>query len=105
MESREHDLHDGGANRSGNGRGFHVEVDGHEVYAFRGVSVRMEPVALALGPLGSPPALLVGLVVLAVILLVGRVVMAVAWRLVLIALAAVVVLWVLGLLGFQTGIL
>lgn len=59
----------------------------------------------SLGPLAEPPALLVGLALLAAILLVGRVLMAIAWRLVLLALAAVVVLWVLGMLGFQTGLL
>ena len=63
-------------------------------------------VALAqgLGPFASPPGLLVGLAVLAVVLLVGRVVLALAWRLVLLAIAAVAVLWLLGMLGFQTGL-
>ena len=60
--------------------------------------------AQGLGPFASPPGLLVGLVVLAVVLLVGRVVLALAWRLVLIAIAAVAVLWLLGMLGFQTGV-
>lgn len=59
----------------------------------------------SLGPLAEPPTILIGLVLLAAILIVGRVVMAIAWRLVLIAIAAVLVLWSLGLLGFQTGIL
>jgi hypothetical protein len=54
---------------------------------------------LQLGPLGSPPALLVGLVLLALVVLVGRVVLAVAWRLVVIALVVVAVLWILGTLG------
>lgn len=62
-------------------------------------------VAQGLGPLASPPALLVGLVILAIILLVGRIVMALAWRLVVIAVIAVATLWILGILGFQTGIL
>ena len=61
----------------------------------------LSTIALQLGPLGSPPALVVGLVVLAAIVLVGRVVLAVAWRLVLIALAIATVLWVLGVLGFS----
>ena len=52
---------------------------------------------LQFGALGSPPALLVGLVALAVVLLVGRVVMKVAWRLVLIGIVVVAVLWVLGI--------
>ncbi len=57
---------------------------------------------LQLGPLGSPPALLVALVVLAAIILVGRFVLAVAWRLVLIALAVAAALWVLAGLGLET---
>ncbi|MFC7019626.1 MULTISPECIES: hypothetical protein [Haloarcula] len=56
---------------------------------------------LQLGQFTSPPALLVGLVALAVVLLVGRVVMKVAWRLVVLAIIAVAALWVLGILGFQ----
>lgn len=59
----------------------------------------------SLGPLAEPPGLLVGLVLLAAILIVGRIFMAIAWRVLLIAIAAVVVLWVLSMLGFQTGIL
>ena len=59
---------------------------------------------LQLGPLGSPPGILVALVVLAVIVLVGRFLLALAWRLVLIALVVVGVLWVLAGLGFQTGL-
>jgi len=60
--------------------------------------------ALQSGSLTSPPALLVGVAVLAVIILVGRIVMKVAWRLVLIALIALATLWILGILGFQTGV-
>jgi hypothetical protein len=60
---------------------------------------------LQASPLTSPPALLVGLVVLAVIMLVGRVLLALAWRLVVIAAIAVAVLWILGILGFETGLL
>jgi len=59
----------------------------------------------SLGPLADPPMLLVGLVLLAAILIVGRIVMAIAWRLLLVAIGVVVGLWVLGLLGFQFGIL
>lgn len=59
---------------------------------------------LQFGPLGSPPALLVALVILAAIVLVGRVVLAFAWRLVLIALLVAVVLWVLAGLGFEIGV-
>ncbi|KAA9398222.1 hypothetical protein Har1130_04810 [Haloarcula sp. CBA1130] len=55
---------------------------------------------LQLGSL-SPPAILVGLLAIAVVLLVGRLVMKVAWRLVIIAIIAVAVLWILGVLGFQ----
>ena len=60
---------------------------------------------LAAGPLTSPPALLVGLVVLAGIMLVGRILLALAWRLVVIAVIAVATLWILGVLGFETGLL
>jgi len=56
---------------------------------------------LQLGALSSPPALLAGLLLIAVVVLVGRLVLKVAWRLVIIAIIAVTVLWVLGLLGFQ----
>ncbi|WP_336337171.1 hypothetical protein [Haloarcula brevis] len=56
---------------------------------------------LQVGALPSPPAILVGLLAIAVVLLVGRFVMKVAWRLVILAIVAVAVLWLLGLLGFQ----
>ncbi|AQL43722.1 hypothetical protein BV210_13860 [Halorientalis sp. IM1011] len=49
-----------------------------------------------LGPLGSPPTLLFGLVALAVVLFVGRILLSLAWRLVLIAAVAVTVLWLVG---------
>ena len=55
---------------------------------------------LQLGAL-SPPSILVGLLAIAVVLLVGRLVLKVAWRLLIIAIIAVTVLWVLGILGFQ----
>jgi hypothetical protein len=51
------------------------------------------------GSLGSPPALLLGLLALAVVVFVGRVVLAIAWRLVIIALVVVAALWILGLVG------
>lgn len=56
--------------------------------------------ALGLGPLASPPGILVTLVVLAIIVFVGRFLMSLAWRLLLVAIAVVVVLWILGVLGF-----
>jgi len=55
---------------------------------------------LQLGGVGTLPAVLAGLVVLAIVLLVGRLVMKVAWRLVIIAIIAVGALWLLSLLGF-----
>lgn len=55
---------------------------------------------LQFGGFASPPALLAGLLLIAVVLLVGRLVMKVAWRLVIIAIIAVTVLWILGILGF-----
>lgn len=66
----------------------------------------MDPVTAVLqaDPLTSPPALLVGVAILAVVVLVGRVLMAVAWRLVIIALIALTTLWILGILGFEFGI-
>lgn len=59
---------------------------------------------LQAGPLTSPPALLLGVAALAVIILVGRFFLAMAWKLVIIALLALTVLWILGILGFETGI-
>ena len=56
------------------------------------------------GPLASPPALLVWVAVLLLVLLVGRVVLAVAWRVLLLVLAVLIVLWLLSLLGFRTGV-
>ncbi|WP_324663890.1 hypothetical protein [Haloarcula sediminis] len=55
---------------------------------------------LQLGGFGTLESLLIGLVLIAVVLLVGRLVMKVAWRLVIIAIIAVAVLWLLSLLGF-----
>lgn len=56
---------------------------------------------LQFGALSSPPVLLAGLLLVALTLLIGRFVMKVAWRLVIIAIIAVTVLWVLGALGFN----
>jgi len=56
---------------------------------------------LQLGSLGTVPMVLAGLVLLAIVLLVGRLVMKVAWRLVIIAIIGVGVVYVLGLLGFN----
>lgn len=56
---------------------------------------------LQLGGLGTLPAVLVGLAVLALVILVGRLVLKVAWRLVVLAAVAVGVLYVLGLFGIS----
>jgi len=76
---------------------------GHPTYTSSATSSGMYWL-LQFGPLGSPPALLVALVVLAAIVLVGRVVLAFAWRLVLVALVVAAALWVLAGLGFETGV-
>ena len=52
-----------------------------------------------LGPLGSPPALLLGLLALAAVIVVGRLLLSLAWKLVVIALVVVAALWVLGAIG------
>lgn len=52
-----------------------------------------------LGPLGSVPSVLLGLLALAAVILVGRFVLQVAWKLVLAALVVVGALWLLGLVG------
>jgi len=57
---------------------------------------------LQFGALTSPPSLLLGLIAVALVLLVGRFVMKVAWRLVILGIVAVAVLWLLGILGFGT---
>lgn len=66
---------------------------------------RLSGMLQALGPLGSAPSLLVGLVALAAVILIGRVVLKVAWKLVLIALLVVGVLWILGMVGMPLGVL
>jgi len=55
---------------------------------------------LQLGGIGTVPAVLAGLVVIAIVLLVGRLVMKIAWRLVIIGIIVVGTIWLLGLLGF-----
>lgn len=57
-----------------------------------------------LGPLASPPGILVWLVILAVVLILGRFVLALAWRLVVIAVIVLTILWLLGILGFEFGV-
>jgi hypothetical protein len=57
-----------------------------------------------LGPFGSPPGLLVWVVVLALIVLVGRFLLALAWKLVVIALIVLSMFWILGMLGFEFGV-
>jgi hypothetical protein len=61
----------------------------------------MTPSSLAVlgGPFTSIPGLVGTLLVLLVVIVVGRVVLSVAWRLVLIALAGSVALWLLGAVG------
>lgn len=56
-------------------------------------------VTLFVGPLASPPALLLMLVLLVIVLLVGRVLLALAWRVVFVALVVVFALWLLGMIG------
>lgn len=56
-------------------------------------------VAMSVGPLTSPPALIGMLLALLVVLLIGRFLIGLAWRLVVIALVVVAALWFIGLLG------
>ncbi|MFC6733307.1 hypothetical protein [Haladaptatus sp. DYSN1] len=53
-------------------------------------------IPLALEGFTSPPALLMTLVLLAAMVLVGRVLLHIAWKLLLLAIGAVAILWVLG---------
>ncbi|MFB6359700.1 MAG: hypothetical protein ABEH59_00090 [Halobacteriales archaeon] len=62
-------------------------------------------VSLFLGPFTAPPVLIGTLLLLLVVLVVGRVLIGLAWRLVLLALAVVVGLWVLGALGTVLNVL
>jgi len=55
---------------------------------------------LQLGGIGTVPALLAGLVLIAIVMVVARLVMKIAWRLVIIAIIAVGTIWLLGVLGF-----
>ncbi len=50
----------------------------------------------ALAGVGSPPAIVLGLVALAAVVLVGRLLLNVAWKLVTVALAVTTVLWMAG---------
>lgn len=63
-----------------------------------GYQARNRGPGMALG-IGSPPALLLGLVALLAVLLVGRFLLSLAWKLVVIALVVVGALWLLGLVG------
>lgn len=63
------------------------------------------PTLLQFGPLGSPPGILITLLVIAAVLVVGRVLMHLAWKLVIIGIVVVAGLWVLGALGFSLGVL
>lgn len=54
---------------------------------------------LFIGPFTSPVVLIGTLLVILLVLFVGRMIIGLAWRLVLVALVAVVGLWFLGVLG------
>jgi hypothetical protein len=69
------------------------------------VSTLPSSVILQLDALASPPGIVVTLILLAVVVLVGRFVLAWAWRLIWIAIGAIVVLWLLGVLGLNLGVL
>ncbi|MFB6187229.1 MAG: hypothetical protein ABEI86_10230 [Halobacteriaceae archaeon] len=62
-------------------------------------------IPLFLGPLTAPPVLIGVLIVILLILVVGRVLIGIAWKLVLIALAVVVGLWLLGAIGSVLNII
>jgi hypothetical protein len=53
----------------------------------------------ALGQLGSPLSILLGLIALAAVILIGRFILNVAWKLVMVALVVVSGLWFLGTVG------
>lgn len=65
--------------------------------------LQVATVLQGLEALGSPPALLLGLLALAAVVLVGRIVLNVAWKLVVIAVVVVGVLWLLGTIGLGPG--
>jgi hypothetical protein len=52
--------------------------------------------ALQAGPLTSPPGIIVFLILLVVVVLIARIVLKIAWKLALLAVAVLVVLWLLG---------
>lgn len=60
---------------------------------------------LLLGPFTAPPALIGTVIVLLLVLVVGRLLIGLAWRLVLIALAVIIGLWLLGALGTGFGLI
>ncbi|MDZ7700840.1 MAG: hypothetical protein U5J98_01545 [Halobacteriales archaeon] len=60
---------------------------------------------MLIGPFAAPSVLIGTLIVLLLILVVGRVLIGLAWRLVLIAFAVVVGLWLLGALGTGLNII
>ncbi|SFR92814.1 hypothetical protein SAMN05216559_1155 [Halomicrobium zhouii] len=57
-----------------------------------------------LGPLGSVPSILLGLLALAAVILVGRFVLQIAWKLVLVALVVVGIIWLLGMVGVPLAV-
>jgi hypothetical protein len=57
--------------------------------------------ATGLGPLASPAGILAVLIALGAVIIVGRILLSLAWRLVVIGIVVVGVLYVLGLLGFS----
>ena len=83
--------------------GFGWRFSGHSFIAPGSMSQHMEgtDVLVQVGPFASPPALLVGLVLLLLVVLVARILLALAWRLVLIAVVAVFLLWLLAGLGLE----
>lgn len=60
---------------------------------------------LLLGSFTAPPALIGTVIVLLLVLVVGRLLIGLAWRLVLIALAVIIGLWLLGALGTGFGLI
>jgi predicted RND superfamily exporter protein len=80
--------------------GVQLHSDSHEVFVAGRHPTSVFPIA-QIGALNSPPVVLAGLVLIALVILIGRLVMKIAWRLVIIAIIAVAVVWVLGILGLQ----
>lgn len=54
------------------------------------------PWALQAGPLTSPPGIIAFLILILVVVFIARIVLKIAWKLALIAIAVLVVLWLLG---------